>query len=91
VLVDIVDGRSTLPLRDGDLAVSIPLAIYLAGLWFVRDRLVLEGIAKWILLPFAVVIAFVPFVFPALEVIAGLMVAAVATRIAVQKTNRASG
>jgi low temperature requirement protein LtrA len=91
VLVDIVDGRSTLPLRDGDLAVSIPLAIYLAGLWFVRDRLVLEGIANWILLPFAVAIAFVPFVVPALEVIAGLMVAAVATRIAVQKTSRASG
>jgi low temperature requirement protein LtrA len=85
VLVDILAGHSDIPLRDGDLAVGIPLALYLAGLWFVRDRLVLRGAASWILLPFAAAIAFIPFVFPALEVIAALMLAAVAARIALQR------
>ena len=50
------------------------------GLWFVRDRLVLSGPVRWVLPVFAVVIAGLPFVFPALEAIAALLVVAVITR-----------
>ncbi|HUD29339.1 MAG TPA: low temperature requirement protein A [Novosphingobium sp.] len=37
----------------GNLAVAIPLALYMTALWFVRDRLVLTGKGRNILLPFA--------------------------------------
>ncbi len=82
VLVEIAGGHAHVALRDGDLAVSIPLAAYLVGLWFVRDRFVLKGVARWVLLPFALVIAFIPFALSSLEIMAGLMISAVATRAA---------
>ena len=47
-----------------------------------RDRFVLKGVARWVLLPFALVIAFIPFALSSLEIMAGLMISAVATRAA---------
>lgn len=41
----------------GPLAVSIPTAIYVAGLWLVRDRYMLKHTHGWVLLLFAVLIA----------------------------------
>ncbi len=35
VLVDIVGGHAQASLRTGDLAVAVPLALYIAALWFV--------------------------------------------------------
>lgn len=77
VLVEVVSGHSHLSVRDGDLAVALPLALYLLGLWFVRDRMVFSCAARWTLPVFAALIVVVPFAFPALEVIAGLAVAGV--------------
>lgn len=80
VLVDIVAGNSALPLRNGDLAVAIPLAAYMLGLWFVRDRFVAKGARRWVLPTFAMMIAAIPIAFPALELIAALAAASVMVR-----------
>lgn len=82
VLVEIITGHSRLSLRAGDLAVAVPLGIYLFSLWLVRDRFELHGAARWVLPAFAVAIVALPFAFPALEAIAALAVAAVAVRAA---------
>lgn len=82
VLVEILTGHSKLGLRAGDLAVAVPLGIYLFGLWLVRDRFELRGAAQWVLPLFAAAIVALPFAFPALEAIAALAVAAVAVRAA---------
>jgi low temperature requirement protein LtrA len=60
VLVDIVTGHSTLPLITGDYAVAIPVALYMAGLWFVRDRNVLQGKGHLVLPAFAVLVLVAP-------------------------------
>lgn len=39
----------------GDMAVAVPMALYLTGLWLVRDRKVMTGRAFWILPAMAVV------------------------------------
>ncbi|KQX25481.1 MULTISPECIES: low temperature requirement protein A [unclassified Sphingomonas] len=80
VLVDIVAGHAHVPLRTGDLAVAIPLALYMGGIWFVRDRFVLGGGAGLVLPLFALAILVLPFVFPALEAIAALAVLAAIVR-----------
>lgn len=82
VLVEILTGHSKIGIRAGDLAVAIPLGIYLLALWLVRDRFALRGVAQWVLPIFAVAIIALPFAFPALEAIAALAVAAVAVRAA---------
>ncbi|MHA3793110.1 low temperature requirement protein A [Sphingomonas sp. YL-JM2C] len=80
VLVDIVAGHAHVPLRVGDMAVAIPLALYMAGLWLVRDRFVLAGPAGLVLPLFALAIVALPFAFPALEAIAALAALAAAVR-----------
>ncbi|MBD3730799.1 MAG: low temperature requirement protein A [Sphingomonadales bacterium] len=80
VLVDIVSGHANLPVQVGDFAVAWPLAAYLLGLWFVRDRMVCSGSMRWVLPAFACLIALVPLVIPALEVIAALAVASLVAR-----------
>ncbi|MCW4461302.1 low temperature requirement protein A [Sphingomonas sp. BT-65] len=80
VLVEILTGHARLSLRAGDLAVAVPLGIYLLSLWLVRDRFELHGAARWVLPLFAAAIVALPFAFPALEAIAALAVAAVAVR-----------
>lgn len=80
VLVDIVAGHAHVPVRTGDLAVAIPLALYMAGIWFVRDRFVLKGLAGLVLPLFALAIALLPLAFPALEAIAALAVLAAVVR-----------
>lgn len=80
VLVDIVAGHAHVPIRTGDLAVAIPLAFYMAGIWFVRDRFVLKGMAGLVLPLFALAIALLPLAFPALEAIAALAVLAAVVR-----------
>lgn len=81
VLVDIVSGHSQISLRTGDIAVAIPLATYMAGLWFVRDRFVLEGPARHILLLFAALVLVAGGLMPAaLESMALLTAASVLVR-----------
>ncbi|MCB2100413.1 MAG: low temperature requirement protein A [Rhodobacterales bacterium] len=85
VLVEVITGHAHVSLQVGDLAVALPLACYMLGLWFVRDSLVLKGPARWVLPVFAGLTAALPFAFPALEVIAALAVAAVALRAALRR------
>jgi len=45
-------------------AFSIPVALYLAGLWFVRDRYMLRDACGWVLIGFSILIAlscFLPY------------------------------
>ncbi len=85
VLVDTLSGEAKTTVQQGDLAVAIPLAVYMMALWFVRDRLTVRGAAQWVLPVFAVVLCALPFAFPALEVIAALSIAAVMVRAALLK------
>lgn len=72
----------------GDLGVAIPLAIYMAALWFVRDRKVLTGPWRHVLLVFAAaVIAAAHIGQWALPATALLTVLAVVARSRVQCAN----
>jgi low temperature requirement protein LtrA len=65
----------------GNLAVAIPLAIYMSALWLVRDRLVLTGPGRHVLLPFALAtVAAAHLGEAALPVTALLAIAAVVAR-----------
>ena len=77
VLVDIVTKHAKVPLLVGNFAVAIPVALYLLGLWFVRDRFAHDGAARYVLPAFAVLVALVPLTPLALEGVAGLAVACV--------------
>jgi len=79
VLVDIITDHAKVPLIVGDYAVAVPVALYLAGLWLVRDRVVLQGAGRFVLPAFAVVVLLVPLVL-ALEGIALAMVLCVIVR-----------
>jgi len=82
VLVDIVSGHTKIPLNAGDYAVATPVALYLLGLWFVRDRFYFDGMARYALPAFAVLILLVPLQPLALEGVAGLL----ALRVFVRST-----
>ena len=78
--------------HDGDIiavgpaaAFTIPVALYLAGLWFVRDRFILHDACGWILLGFAILIAlscFLPYP-PVLTVL--MLIACLVMRLRSQK------
>ena len=79
VLVDIITGHAAVNLLVGDYAVAIPVAFYFMGLWFVRDRFVLDGIGKSVLPAFALLVLCIPLVLE-LEGIALVSVLCVFTR-----------
>ncbi|MDE8653010.1 low temperature requirement protein A [Novosphingobium album (ex Liu et al. 2023)] len=56
VLVDVLRGHAAASQQLGNLAVAVPLAAYLGGIWLVRDRAVLIGTGRHVLLPFAVAV-----------------------------------
>lgn len=62
VLVDVVSQHAKTSLRTGLFAVAVPVALYLAGLWFVRDRFALKGAKHCVLLVFAGLILLAPLV-----------------------------
>ena len=79
VLVDIITGHAAVNLLVGDYAVAIPVAFYFMGLWFVRDRFVLDGIGKSVLPAFALLVLCIPLIL-GLEGIALVSVLCVFTR-----------
>ena len=79
VLVDVVSHAAPISLRTGLFAVAIPVALYLLGLWFVRDRFALKGAKHFILPIFAGLILLAPLVFN-LEAVAVLMALSVWVR-----------
>lgn len=80
VLVDVIAGEARVSLLVGDYAVAVPLALYLVGLWFVRDRFCLVGPGRFVLPVFAVLMLLAPFTPIALEGIAALSALAVVCR-----------
>ncbi|MEI8614841.1 low temperature requirement protein A [Shewanella sp. PP-He15 brown] len=60
VIVDIITHHSKMSMLVGDFTVAISVAIYMCGLWFVRDRFALQGKLKHILLLFSAMIVIVP-------------------------------
>ena len=89
VLVEIVSGHAELSLKAGNYAVAIPVATYLVGLWFVRDRFHLRGAAFWVLPAFAALILLVPMQPLALEGIAGLLVVGIIARSTLMRRDTA--
>lgn len=80
VLVDIISGKANVGIVAGDFAVGFPLAIYMLGLWFVRDRHVLSGTGRMVLPAAAVAVLVSLALAPMLEIIAGIAVMTVAVR-----------
>jgi low temperature requirement protein LtrA len=80
VVVDIVSGHAQVLLTVGDYAVAVPVALYLLGLWFVRDRFYFDGAARHVLPAFAALVLLVPLQPLALEGVAGLLVVSVFVR-----------
>lgn len=80
VLVDVIAGHAKVSLLAGDYAVGIPVAIYMLGLWFVRDRFYLTGSARFVLPIFAVLVLLAPFTPVALEGIAAMTALSVVVR-----------
>jgi len=82
VVIDAVAGKGHhAPALTGNLAVAVPLAVYLAALWLARDRLVLTGTGRHVLLPFAAAVVGTAWLgAAALPVTAALAVAAVVLR-----------
>lgn len=80
VQIDVVAGHAHVPPQTGVLAVAVPLALYMGGIWFVRDRFALKGPTSLVLPGFALLILLLPPLFPALEVLAALAAAAAVTR-----------
>ena len=89
VLVEVVSGHAQVSLKTGDYAVAIPVAAYLLGLWFVRDRFHFRGAAFWVLPAFAASILLVPLQPLALEGVAGLLVVSVFVRSLLARRNAA--
>ncbi|MCC2611343.1 low temperature requirement protein A [Neorhizobium petrolearium] len=69
-LVDIITHHSEVPLLVGDYAVAIPVAIYYASLWFVRDRFACNGFSRYALLIFGLLGLVAPAIGLGLEGIA---------------------
>ena len=80
VLVDVVSGHAQVSPKVGNYAVAVPVALYLLGLWFVRDRLYFDSTARHVLPAFAALILLVPLQPLALEGVAGLLALSVFVR-----------
>ncbi len=80
VMVDIGSGAAKLSPVVGHYAVAVPVALYLAGLWFVRDRFRFSGPARYALPAATVLVLFAPLLPFAIETIAGLIVLCTAMR-----------
>jgi len=78
-LVDIVSGHGKMPLLAGDYAVAVPVALYMLGLWFVRDRFTQHCRTTYVLPVFALLVLVAP-PFIALEGVAALTLLAVIVR-----------
>lgn len=90
-LVDIMTKHAEVPLVVGNYAVAIPVALYMFGLWFVRDRFALTGAGRHVLLVFAALVLLVPLSPLALEAIAVVTVASVIARTAVGRRQIPAG
>jgi low temperature requirement protein LtrA len=80
VQVDVLTEHAHLTGTVADLAAAIPVAVYLFGLWLVRDRFCLAGAARWVLLAAALVALLTPFLPSSLVCLAVLTAGSVVVR-----------
>ena len=85
VLVDIAAGHAEATMIVGHYAVATPVASYLTGLWFVRDRFSFSGPARHVLLLFATLVVLMPLQSLALEGIAAMLALCVLVRSALAR------
>ena len=85
VVVDIVTGHAKATMVVGHYAVAIPVASYLIGLWFVRDRFSFDGSARYVLPLFAALVVLMPLQPLALEGIAAMLGLCVLVRSALAR------
>ncbi|GJL80430.1 MAG: hypothetical protein DHS20C01_00640 [marine bacterium B5-7] len=88
VLVDVSTGHAEVGNIGGSYAVAIPVALYLLGLWFVRDQLVLVGTARWVLPVFAGLILITPLLFTVRAVAILTMLAVITRNYMVRRNDR---
>ncbi len=84
VLVDIVAGHAKVSLQVGEFSIAIPIAVYMIGLWFVRDRFHFSGPARFVLPAFSVLVLLVPltpFGLASIAVVTALSVAVRSTMV----------
>lgn len=60
VAIDVLTDHADVNFLTATYAVAFPVALYILGLWFVRDRFCLNGAAKTVLPIFAVLILIAP-------------------------------
>src|SRR4029079_8608434 len=74
VQADVLSEHAHLTETVADLAVAIPVAVYLFGLWLVRDRFCLAGAARPVLVAGAALALLTPFIPHSLVCLAVLTV-----------------
>lgn len=81
VMLGVLDHSAHVDPRTGILATAIPVAVYLATLWLIRDRFCLHGVGRWLLPGSAALALLIGLIAPlALELIAVLLAVTVLTR-----------
>lgn len=73
VQVDIATQHASVPAQVGHWAVSLPVALYVFGLWLVRDRVIWPSGTHWLLPLMAALIALTPLMLGS-EAVAALLV-----------------
>ncbi|MFO1141263.1 MAG: low temperature requirement protein A [Amaricoccus sp.] len=80
VQVDVLTEHAHLTEVTADFAAAIPIAVYLLGLWLVRDRFCLTGAARPVLLVAAALALLTPFAPHSMAALALLTIACVIVR-----------
>lgn len=88
VLVDVITAHAKVSILVGDYAVALPVAGFLLGLWFVRDRYIQRGLASWVLPVCAVLAVVLPIAGLGLEGVAVMTVLAAILRSWTKSTDR---
>ncbi|MDZ7870691.1 MAG: low temperature requirement protein A [Rheinheimera sp.] len=83
VQVDLLTGSAHLSSAMATGAVAIPVALYLFGLWLVRDRFVFSGLGRYLLLGVAVILPPVSMLAAGFGPVTGLLCITLLTLLAV--------
>jgi low temperature requirement protein LtrA len=78
--IDIATHHAKIGVLTGDYAIAIPVALYMLGLWFVRDRFVCGAPARYVLPAFTALIVLAPLTPLALQGVAVLSALCVIVR-----------
>lgn len=82
VQVDLLSAQAHLSSTMATAAVAIPVAVYLFGLWLVRDRFVFGGAGRYLLLGFAFALPPISLLASKFGAVAGLLCTTIVTLLA---------